>query len=46
MDSFLHDFVNEFEALGTADTGFARVEFNLKFFTQSRGTRLGPTPDL
>jgi hypothetical protein len=27
MDSFLHDFVNEFEALGTAGTGFARVDF-------------------
>jgi hypothetical protein len=32
MDSFLHDFVNEFEALGTAGTSFARVEFNLNFF--------------
>jgi hypothetical protein len=32
MDSFLHDFVKEFEALGTADLGFAWVEFYLKFF--------------
>jgi hypothetical protein len=46
MDSFLHDFVNEFEALGTAGIGFARVEFNLKFFYQSRSTGLGPAPDL
>jgi hypothetical protein len=35
MDSFLHDFVNEFEALGTAGTGFACVEFYLKFFSHS-----------
>jgi hypothetical protein len=35
MDSFLHDFVNEFEALGTVGTGFAWVEFYLKFFYHS-----------
>jgi hypothetical protein len=32
MDSFLHDFVNEFEALGIVGIGFACVEFYLKFF--------------
>jgi hypothetical protein len=35
--------VNEFEALCTAGTSFARVEFNLKFFSHSRATGLGPT---
>jgi hypothetical protein len=35
MDSFLHDFVNEFEALGSASTGFDWVEFYLNFFSHS-----------
>jgi hypothetical protein len=35
MDSSLHEFVNEFEALGTASIGFAWVEFYLKFFSHS-----------
>jgi hypothetical protein len=35
MDSFVHDFVNEFEALGIAGTDFAWVEFYLKFFSHS-----------
>jgi hypothetical protein len=46
MDSFLHDFVNEFEALGTAGTGFACVEFYLKFFSHSWAIGLGPAVDL
>jgi hypothetical protein len=46
VDSILHNYVNEFEALGTAGTGFAQVELNLKFFSHSRATRLGPTVDL
>jgi hypothetical protein len=35
MDSFLPDFVNEFEALGSAGTGFDWVEFYLKIFSHS-----------
>jgi hypothetical protein len=46
MDSFLHNSVNEFEALGTVGIGFARVEFNLKYFSHSRATGLGLVADL
>jgi hypothetical protein len=46
MDSFLHDFVNEFEALSTAGTGFAQVEFNLNFFPILESLDLAQQPGL
>jgi hypothetical protein len=45
MDSCLRDFVNESEVLGTAGTGFAWVEFYLKFNSHSWATGLGPIAD-